>query len=77
MILEKEAKFVEHFELIIERGVRQGVFRSNYPKITGNIVALLLSFPVLRGWNFREFSDEQVIDETTEFVLSSVTVERE
>ena len=66
-ILKRESKFVEIFENLIKRGIKENIFKVKDPFLAANIIQQILIMEVLRDWNLRErfqFNDyaEQVID---------------
>jgi len=72
LILKEEAAFVKHFEDIIAEGKKVGVFGTDDPRFAANIVAFLVVFGIMRKWNLKGYSTNQIVDRTTNFILKGV-----
>ena len=72
LILIREAKFVKSFEDIIAEGKTEGVFRTEDPRFSANIVAFLVVIGILRKWNLKGYSTDEIIANTTDFILRGI-----
>jgi AcrR family transcriptional regulator len=78
IVLAEEAKTVKFIEKLIQRGMDQGYFQVEESFMAANIIAYMIPFYPLRGWNFRDrYSFDQFIELTTDFILNSLNVEEE
>jgi len=72
LILGKEAGFVKSFEDIIAEGKKEGVFGTEDPRFAANIVAFLVVFGIMRKWNLKGYSTDEIIANTTDFILRGI-----
>ncbi len=78
IVLAEESKTVQFIENIIQRGIDQGYFHVEESFMAANIIAYMIAFYPLRGWNFRDrYSFEQFVELTTDFILNSLNVKAE
>jgi TetR/AcrR family transcriptional regulator, cholesterol catabolism regulator len=62
-VLEREAAIVGVLESVIVRGIRDGSFRSDKPKLIANIIASNLWIMPLRGWNILpDHAEDEVLE---------------
>ncbi len=72
LILSNESQFVKHFENIIVEGKKVGAFRTADPRFAANIIAFLIVFGVMRKWNLKNYTIDEIIANTMDFVLSGI-----
>ncbi len=78
IVLAEEAKTVKFIEELIRRGIDQGYFHAEDSFMAANIIAYMIPFYPLRGWNFRDrYSFDRFIELTTDFILNSLNVKAE
>lgn len=78
IVLAEEAKTVQFIERLIQRGIDQGYFQVEDSFMAANIIAYMIPFYPLRGWNFRDrYSFDHFIELTTAFILNSLNVHEE
>lgn len=71
-ILGKEANFVKHFEKIIIMGSEKKVFEVKNTNLIANMISLTCALKILRKWNIKNITDEELIEETINFVLNGI-----
>ncbi|MBA4369012.1 MAG: hypothetical protein C0403_15390 [Desulfobacterium sp.] len=78
IVLAEESKTVQLIEVLIRRGIDQGYFHVQDSFMAANIISYMIPFYPLRGWNFRDqYSFEQIVELTTDFILNSLNVKEE
>lgn len=75
-VLVEETRMVKHFQTILERGVKLGIFDVKVPLITAIIIQFLLMIDPLRGWGYRgkysaRYVHKYLIDSCLKMVLPS------
>jgi len=74
-ILERESKFVNSIELLIRRGVDEGVFECKRPDIYANIVVFVGAILPLRGWNILpHHTEDEVLEDIVSLLLKGLSV---
>jgi AcrR family transcriptional regulator len=69
-VLERESLAVGAIASVIERGMKEGQFRSGNPVLLANIIAYNIWIVPLRGWNILQYhSREELLREMTEMIL--------
>ncbi len=75
IVLAEETKTVHFIEDLIQRGIDQGYFHVKEPFMAANMIAYMIPFYPLRGWNFRDrYSFERIVELTIDYILNSLNV---
>lgn len=78
VVLEEDSKTVLVIEAIIQRGIKQGYFKTKNAFMAANMVAYMIPFYPLRGWNFKKrCSFDEFVDQSIGFVLDALSVKEE
>ncbi len=73
-VFEKEKSYLRIFGEVLERGVRQGVFRIGNIQVLENVLPLMTSAWALKRWNLRGVSKEEYTESLIRFVLQGIGV---
>jgi len=73
-VFEKERSYLRIFDEVLQRGVRQGVFRIRSPQVLENILPMMTSAWALKRWNLRKISREEFTRTLIEFMLQGIGV---
>jgi len=71
-VIEQESFFTDTFTKIIEKGVEQGLFETDEPKIIANMITVMTHSWALKRYNLRQFSLFSFREVLTEFVLNGL-----
>ncbi len=78
IVLDVESKTVLMIEALIKQGIEQGYFKTRYPFMAANMIAYMIPFYPLRGWNFRkQYSFDEFVDQSIEFIMDALNVKQE
>ncbi|MBU2511260.1 TetR/AcrR family transcriptional regulator [bacterium] len=75
IILAEESNNIALMEQVIEKGVKEGYFKTDDVKLTANYISHLLLIHPLRSWNFKNHCTFRRFEESlTEFILKALDV---
>jgi AcrR family transcriptional regulator len=71
-ILARESGFIREIEAILRKGLEKKVFVMEDPAFTAGMIAYELSFFPLRSWNLKRFSEEDLIRQVEDHIMSAI-----
>jgi AcrR family transcriptional regulator len=75
-VLSTESEIIHSIKAVIDRGVKDGYFKSNDTLIAANIIQLLVVIEALRGWNFlKKYTFEGFEDSIIENIMIMLGVQ--
>lgn len=75
-LIEQDSFFVQTFTRIIEKGVEEGVFKTQQPEIVSNLLTILTHSWALKRYNLRKFSLYMFQKALIDFVLNGLLSEK-
>ena len=72
---EIEQKHVDNFTQLLQKGQQKGLFQVKNPKVTADLILLLVALPAIREWSLLNLDQEEVIDTVTKFILRGLSAD--
>ena len=72
---EIERGHVDHFTQLLQKGQQKGLFQVKNPKVTADLILLLVALPAIREWSLLNLDQEEVIDTVTKFILRGLSTD--
>ena len=72
---EIERGHVDNFTQLLQKGQQKGLFQVNNPKVTADLILLLVALPAIREWSLLNLDQEEVIDTVTKFILRGLSTD--
>jgi len=76
-LIEQDSFFIGTFTRIIERGIQEGVFRTEQPEIVANLLTILTHSWALKRYNLKKYSLYMFQKALINFVLSGLLKEKD
>jgi TetR/AcrR family transcriptional regulator, cholesterol catabolism regulator len=64
---------VENFTHFLLNGQQKGYFQLKNPKVTADLILLLVALPAIREWSLTHIDQEEVIDTVAKFILRGLS----
>lgn len=74
-VFDTERAFMKRWQVIIEEGVEQGVFKPVNTELLANLVYFLCTSWALRHWSIGHFPTQEIKDSLHSFILSGLKAE--
>ena len=72
---EIDRTHVENFTKLLLKGVQKGLFQVKNPKVTADLILLLVALPAIREWSLLNLDQEEVIDTVAKFILRGLSTD--
>ncbi len=72
---EIERRHVDNFTQLLQKGQQKGLFQVKNPKVTADLILLLVALPAIREWSLLNLDQEEVIDTVTKFILRGLSTD--
>jgi TetR/AcrR family transcriptional regulator, cholesterol catabolism regulator len=72
---EIERRHVENFTQLLQNGQQKGLFLVKNPKVTADLILLLVALPAIREWSLLNLDQEEVIDTVAKFILRGLSID--
>ena len=72
---EIERGHVDNFTQLLQKGQEKGLFQVKNPKVTADLILLLVALPAIREWSLLNLDQEEVIDTVTKFILRGLSTD--
>jgi TetR/AcrR family transcriptional regulator, cholesterol catabolism regulator len=72
---EIERGHVDNFTQLLQKGQQKGLFQVKNPKVTADLILLLVALPAIREWSLLNLDQEEVIDTVTRFILRGLSTD--
>jgi AcrR family transcriptional regulator len=70
---EIDRRYIENFTHLLIKGQQKGWLRVKHPRVTADLIMLVLSLPALREWSLFPVEPEAVIDTVVDFVMKGLS----
>ncbi len=72
---EIERGHVDNFTQLLQQGREKGLFQVKNPKVTADLILLLVALPAIREWSLLNLDQEEVIDTVAKFILRGLSTD--
>lgn len=72
---EIERGHVDNFTQLLQKGQEKGLFQVKNPKVTADLILLLVALPAIREWSLLNLDQEEVIDTVAKFILRGLSTD--
>ena len=71
-LLNQESEKINRLKKMLDQGVREGALHIENTEIVANIVVYLVAMLALRGWNMKQYEEDELIDTLTDFIMKGL-----